>query len=1462
MAQPPSAAELGQGPWLVAKECVASTVVVRTHSARLSGPAEEHVVLVKENAIEVLIRTRSGLDTVCEQSSLGTILSSAVLPWRPSLVQHGDAGVSGMAADSILVTTDTGLLLSLALCIHTKRLLVRSRVRVSVGGVTSVAVGHYIAVDPESQVVALGAYDDLIALFRLPLPTVVSGDATSVESAMNGTQELQGNAFSSFGLPVVSTRELISSSPMAVDVPDTELQGTIWGLELVRASGRTENATVSPVTSSDGLGKLRLVVTKSYGKNLPELFIFDVDVATRTTSFLGRVQNLPDVWRVRLSIDISPCVTHVIAIPNVRGFAVVVCPGQVAVLHLTDRCAREIGVQRLPRPESASEPVVVSAWSWEQTSPRCPRLLLALNEGNLHALSIEFSDVGGNSTPTLSLGPISYSFESDVSALVSLEDRHLLAFLHLGDGHLLKPEDGSWRQVDEIPNLAPFHDFQCADLLDEGQDQIFACSGNQKTGSVKVIRAGYQADHIVSSSQDYPGMTEAWTLRLSRRHRHDSYLVMSFVAETRLLSLGAALSDLTDSSGFIARQRTLACGRVGEFQLVQVCPTEVRLCQYTDRPRTARAECLQVDIGHWTPPAGYGQVQVGAIGNQRVLVSFTQPENSLLLLGVQSLSTACRDALIVLRSLVLQHELSCIAFPVMADTASGVPLRQSGAADDKADKRDIQHRESENTDDACPVPFCVVGTYAPSMEILWIEERNFQRLAMTSLLDDHMKASTAPQYPSGYISGRGDTSARREDDRSEEAHSVRGDPYLGRGTPESVQMLVLGRLARVLVGMRDGALLCFAWPSSSLLWDAKLPNAGSPWQLPPSVQNCEDNLKLVFGIQCGSSPVRVVPVETGVFAGSFLAQSDVSWILRGRSSSYCFDCRTISLPRRSLSQSLAVPFSTTQPSIEHGLIVVADASLHLYSMSLKMNNVKEISTRNLSPRRILCEMSSKTLLVAGYQCSASGIASSTVHCMHPESGVVHCTVKLRDGDTVNAMCLWRPKLGLTQETFLVLSTQTSPDIGAAHGVHSAGPLVRGRVSLVQVVVNEGTRTGYTSSGLGGSGEEGQTSEPPPELRLVGEWGLGSPPGFCVQPYQADCLLVSTGPHLTVFRISSSSGQVPGTGLDELDDRDEDRRPRNEFSLRKVGQSLSLRSTIVSLSVHGSRIAIGCQKDSVLYCTFDLNQREFHHLWMDPTARVVSDIAWSDELEECWCLDRRGSFLCLAPSRHVKDACALAGEDKLPEHNLECQASYSLGGSVALRLRPGRFRSDAAGNDMRLSQWAVDQRMTSDRESPLFSRDAVIGTMLGSVVVVSKIARLDFELLRVVEDEMLRSTSSCQGQPLCHGTSGATSSCLGQGMAAARTVASRRCLRGYILKEFCFLREPQQLQVTQNVRHRIIEKSNVPPERVESHDGGYLCDSMTGKPAGQLGHLGCLLSEMSLGQTRAMILKALSHCDIV
>lgn len=128
--------------------------------------------------------------------------------------------------------------------------------------------------------------------------------------------------------------------------------------------------------------------------------------------------------------------------------------------------------------------------------------------------------------------------------------------------------------TDELTSLDPIIDAKVENVLGTDSPQIFAACGRGSRSSFKMLRHGLDVREAVSS--DLPGVPNAvWTTRLRRDDEYDSYIVLSFVNGTLVLSIGEQIEEVSDS-GFLTSSATLAVQQLGSDALLQVHSKGIR----------------------------------------------------------------------------------------------------------------------------------------------------------------------------------------------------------------------------------------------------------------------------------------------------------------------------------------------------------------------------------------------------------------------------------------------------------------------------------------------------------------------------------------------------------------------------------------------------------------------------------------------------------------------------------------------------------------------------------------------------------------------------------------------------------------------------------------------------------------------------------------------------------------------
>ncbi|KAI0084854.1 CPSF A subunit region-domain-containing protein [Irpex rosettiformis] len=129
--------------------------------------------------------------------------------------------------------------------------------------------------------------------------------------------------------------------------------------------------------------------------------------------------------------------------------------------------------------------------------------------------------------------------------------------------------------VDELESLDPIVDAKVLNILPNSDSpQIFAACGRGARSSLRMLRHGLEVEEVVSS--DLPGIPNAvWTTKLKEDDPFDSYIILSFVNGTLVLSIGETIEEVQDT-GFLSSAPTLAVQQIGADALLQVHPHGIR----------------------------------------------------------------------------------------------------------------------------------------------------------------------------------------------------------------------------------------------------------------------------------------------------------------------------------------------------------------------------------------------------------------------------------------------------------------------------------------------------------------------------------------------------------------------------------------------------------------------------------------------------------------------------------------------------------------------------------------------------------------------------------------------------------------------------------------------------------------------------------------------------------------------
>ncbi|KAL8139852.1 hypothetical protein V2J09_005873 [Rumex salicifolius] len=287
------------------------------------------------------------------------------------------------------------------------------------------------------------------------------------------------------------------------------------------------------------------------------------------------------------------------------------------------------------------------------------RYLLGDHAGLLHLLVITHEKEKVTGLKIELLG------ETSIASTISYLDN---AFVYVGssygDSQLVKlnvqPDaKGSYVEVlEKYVNLGPIVDFCVVDLERQGQGQVVTCSGAYKDGSLRVVRNGIGINE--QASVELQGIKGMWSLRSSTDDIYDTFLVVSFINETRILAMNPEDElEETEIEGFDSQLQTLFCSDAVFNQLIQVTSNSVRLV--SSLSRELRDE--------WKPPSEY-TINVATANPTQVLLATSGRNVVYLEIGDGTLTEVAHKQ--------LDHEISCLDINPIGENSNKSQLAAVG----------------------------------------------------------------------------------------------------------------------------------------------------------------------------------------------------------------------------------------------------------------------------------------------------------------------------------------------------------------------------------------------------------------------------------------------------------------------------------------------------------------------------------------------------------------------------------------------------------------------------------------------------------------------------------------------------------------------------------------------------------------------------------------------------------------
>ncbi|KAJ8754519.1 hypothetical protein K2173_005680 [Erythroxylum novogranatense] len=1272
----------------LAKTVLRGSVVLQVVCGRIRSPSSNDIVFGKETSLELVIIGEDGIvQSICEQPVFGIIKDLAVVPWNDKFNARSP---QMQGKDLLVVISDSGKLTFLTFCNVMHRLFPLTHVQLSNPGNSRHQLGKMLAVDSSGSFIATSAYEDRLALFSLSL----SGGSDIIDERILYPPDNEGNA---------SVSRSMQNASIARSIQRLIIAGTIWSMCFISIDSNQPSKEHNPLLA---------IIQNRRGALLNELILLEWNIREQAIHVISRY------------VEGGPLAHNIVEVPHSNGFAFLFRVGDALLMDLRNaenpRCVYRTSLNFMPTaveeqnfiedtcrvndndddglfnvaarallelgdydPMSVdgkdgngkSDAKYVCCWSWEPNNVKNPKMIFCVDTGEFFRIEICFEAEGlkVNVSDRLYKG-------LPCKEILWVERGFLAALVEMGDGIVLKVENEILLYTSSIQNVGPILDISVVDYHDEKCDQMFACCGVAPEGSLRIIRSGISVERLLKTAPIYQGITGAWTVRMLINDLYHSFLVLSFVEETRVLSVGVSFTDVTDSVGFKPDVCTLACGLVDDGLLVQIYQSAVRVCLPT---KVAHIEGLPLSspvCASWFP--NNLSISLGAVGHKFIVVSTSNP-CILYVLGVRKLS-AYHYQIFEIQHLRLLCELSCISIP------------------QKYFEQRVYSINSLNEEHAAALPIGVgmsntfiIGTHKPSVEILsFVPDSGLRVLAFGTI----SLTNTMGTAVSGCI-------------------------------PQDVRLVLVDRLY-VLSGLRNGMLLRFEWPATYTPSTLETPSLGcsigSCAINPTAAMSNRDakkgmddepvNLQLIATRRIGITPVFLVPLSDQLDA-DMIALSDRPWLLHtarhGLSySSIAFQPSTHATP-------------VCSSECPKGILFVAESCLYLVEMvHSKRLNVQKIDLGG-TLRKVLYHSDSKLLLVMRTDVNSDGDGDgdtcfSDIYCVDPISGSLVSSYKFNVGETGKSMELVRAG----NEQVLVVGTSLSSGPAIMHSGEAES--TKGRLLVLCLSPAQNSDSGSMTV-CSKAGSSSQRTSPFCEVGCAAEQLSSS--SVCSSPDNNSCdgskleeneswqlhlssatpyagMVLAICPYLDRYFLVSAGNAFYVCGFPN----DNPRRVRR----LAVGRT---RFMIMSLTTHLSRIAVGDCRDGILFYSYHEDSKKLEQLYCDPTQRLVADCVLMD-VDTAVVSDRKGSIAVLSSSDRLEGNAS-------PECNLTLSCAYYMG-EIAMSIGKGSFSYRLPADELMMK---CDSAITNIDAS---NNTIMASTLIGSIVIFIPLSRDENLLLEAVQ----------------------------------------------------------------------------------------------------------------------------------
>ncbi|KAL2629921.1 hypothetical protein R1flu_014607 [Riccia fluitans] len=212
--------------------------------------------------------------------------------------------------------------------------------------------------------------------------------------------------------------------------------------------------------------------------------------------------------------------------------------------------------------------------------------------------------------------------------------------------------------LESFVNLGPIVDLCVVDLERQGQGQVVTCSGAYKDGSLRIVRNGIGINE--QASAELQGIKGMWSLRASSQETYDTFLVVSFISETRILAMNADDElEETEIDGFDSEAQTLFCCNAIHDQLIQVTAGSLKLVDAASRRQ----------LTEWKAPPGIA-INVASANASQVLLATGGGNLVYLEIGHETLTE--------IKHIQLEYEISCLDINPVGDDPNRSQLAAVG----------------------------------------------------------------------------------------------------------------------------------------------------------------------------------------------------------------------------------------------------------------------------------------------------------------------------------------------------------------------------------------------------------------------------------------------------------------------------------------------------------------------------------------------------------------------------------------------------------------------------------------------------------------------------------------------------------------------------------------------------------------------------------------------------------------